>query len=328
LLFEDGDYAEVSVSNSAPDVSGVVGGVLESGDMAPNYTSVRLGYKRAINDKLDLALIYDESIGADVNYAAGTGYPLAGLTAELNGFDVTGLLKYEVQPNISVYGGLRVQSLEATLNGLPVPSVPAIYGLSVDRTTEIGYVLGAAYEKPEIALRVALTYNSAIDHGFDAQDSFNGSPNPPSNFTTTIPQSVNLEFQTGVAADTLVFGSVRWQDWSEFDITPPSLGGASLVDYDSDYTTFTLGVGRRFNENWSGAVTLGYEGASGDIVGNLGPVDGFRSIGVGATYTQDNWKITGGVRYVELGDATTQTVGGDFSDNSAIGVGVRVAYSY
>ena len=28
----------------------------------------------------------------------------------------------------------------------------------------------------------------------------------------TLPQSVNLDFQTGVAADTLVFGSVRWVD--------------------------------------------------------------------------------------------------------------------
>ena len=32
-------------------------------------------------------------------------------------------------------------------------------------------------------------------------------------------------------------------------------GGGSLVSYDNDATTYNLGLGRRFNEEWSGAVT-------------------------------------------------------------------------
>jgi len=34
------------------------------------------------------------------------------------------------------------------------------------------------------------------------------------------PQSVNLEFQTGIAKVTLLFGSVRWVDWTAFNIFP------------------------------------------------------------------------------------------------------------
>ena len=37
------------------------------------------------------------------------------------------------------------------------------------------------------------------------------------------PQSVQLDFQTGVAPKTLVFGYVRWVDWTEFNVTPAAL---------------------------------------------------------------------------------------------------------
>lgn len=62
--------------------------------------------------------------------------------------------------------------------------------------------------------------------------------------------------------------------------------------------------------------------------GNLAPRDGFASIGVAATYTQGNTQITGGVRYIALGDATTQTIGANFADNSAIAAGIQVKYKF
>lgn len=303
---------------------------IPSGDMSPSYTSLSFGYKMPVGRNMDFALIYDQSVGADVDYTgAAAGYPFRGTTAELDGYDLTALLRYRFDGGMSLYGGLRMQSITAELDGLPIAAAGfAPYTLDVERTYELGYVAGVAYERPDIALRVALTYHSAIDHDFEATESIGGGPLPGGTFQTTIPQSVNLEFQTGVAPGTLVFGNIRWQDWSEFDITPPGLGGASLIDYSSDYTTLNLGVGRRFNEKWSGALTLGYEGQTGDVQGNLAPRDGFASIGVAATYTQGNTQITGGVRYIALGDATTQTIGANFADNSAIAAGIQVKYKF
>ncbi|MFM2354878.1 MAG: hypothetical protein RLZZ528_614, partial [Pseudomonadota bacterium] len=240
---------------------------------------------------------------------------------------VTGLLRYKMPSNFSVYGGLRAESVTGEV------SIPVFggYTMSTARDTQVGYVVGASWEKPEIAARVALTYNSAITHTLDSTE-FGAIPGQ---FDTTVPQSVNLEFQTGIAKDTLLFGSVRWVDWSEFDITPTTfttavVPGESLVDYDEDTITYNLGIGRRFNENWSGAITVGYEAAGGGTVGNLGPTDGFTSVGVGATYTKGNMKITGGVRYVEIGDALT-VIGpsnGVFSGNSAIGAGVKIGFTF
>ena len=76
-------------------------------------------------------------------------------------------------------------------------------------------------------------------------------------------------------------------------------------------------------------MTLGYEKADGSPTGNLGPTDGMKSIGLAATYTMDKMKITGGIRYVELGDATTNPpVGGVFTDNSGVGVGIKIGYNF
>lgn len=333
LLFEEGRAMQLSFTYVAPTLEGTFspapGVTLDSGDMAPGYSSLSFGYKMPIGRAMDLAVIFDESVGADVDYTgAAMGYPFRGTTAELDGADLTALMRYRFDGGMSLYGGVRAQSITAELDGLFVRGAPGPYALDVDRTFEFGYVAGVAYERPDIALRVALTYHSAIDHTFDSTESFGTFPGPGGSFITTIPQALNLEFQTGIAEGTLLFGNVRWQDWSEFDITPPGLGGASLIDYDSDYTTYNLGIGRRFTENWSGAITVGYEGQTGDVQGNLAPRDGFASIGLAATYTQGATQITGGVRYIALGDATTQTIGADFSDNSAIAAGIQVEYTF
>lgn len=329
LLFEPGNAVQFSFGHVSPDLTGSVGG-LGSGDMAPSYSSLALGLKMAVNDRVDLALIFDQSLGADVDYTGAAAlYPLVGTTAELDGSEITALLRYRLADRVSVYGGLRMQGIEASLAGLPIPPGPVPYTLDVERTQEWGYVLGIAYEIPDIALRVAATYNSAIDHGFTGTQTVGGVAVPDTNFTTTIPQSFNLEFQSGIAKDTLLFGSIRWQDWSEFEITPVVAGTPlTLIDYQSDYVTYTLGLGRRFNESWSGAVTVSHEPATGDIQGNLAPRDGFTSIGLGATYRVQQTEITAGVRYIRLGDATTQNVGAEFTDNDAVAVGLRVTQRF
>ncbi len=328
LLFEPGRVLQLSFGTVSPTLSGTFAGALSSGDVAPGYATLTFGYKMPLGERMDLALIYDQSLGADVDYSgADAGYPLLGTAAELSGSDLTAILRYRFDGGVSVYGGLRWQGIRATLTGLPVPAVPAIYGLEVERSSALGWLAGVAYERPDIALRVALTYNSEIDHDFDATETFNGTVVDAGGFTTTIPKSVNLEFQTGVAADTLVFGSIRWQEWSAFDITPAALG-APLIDYESDYFTYTIGVGRRFNENWSGALSLAYEPASGDIQGNLAPRDGFVSVGLSATYRMDGTEITAGVRYVELGEATTQTIGAEFAGGDSLAFGLRLTQRF
>lgn len=328
ILFEEGTYAELSFSSVSPDVSGVaLAGPVATGDIATDYLNVAFRYRQDITDELSFALIGENHIGADVNYASGTGYPIAPSVAELPAFSLTALLRYEMPSSVSVYGGVRVAQASGDVS-LFLPTVPTTYTLETDTSTAVGYVLGVAYEIPEIALRVALTYNSAYTHEFQGSETGLAAPSTLP-FETEIPQSVMLEAQSGIAEDTLLFGSIRWVDWTEFDITPQIYGGAvgSLVSYDNDSVTYTLGVGRRFTDTFSGAVSVVFEPENNTQGSNLGPTDGRIALGLGGTYTMPNGvEVSGGVQYSWLGDTVTSV--GTFEDNTTIAAGLTIGMSF
>lgn len=315
VLFEKGNYAEFSFGAVSPDVSGTIG--VPTGDVAGNYLSFGAAYKRDLNDKLSIALILDQPWGANVQYPVvlGGGY------AHLRSSAITLAGRYKTSENFSVHAGLRYVTIDGNVfvpTAVPGPVLPQSFASDGD----LGYMIGAAYEIPDIALRVALTYFSETEHNLASSLGTTGTINPP--------QSVNLDFQTGIAADTLLFGQIRWADWTSTQVNvPPAVAPTSLIDYEDDVITYSLGIGRKFSEQWSGAVTFGYEKAEGTQASTLAPTDGYASIGIGGTYTMDNMKVTAGIRYVDLGDASVAPGGGnEFTGNSAIGVGIKVGYSF
>lgn len=347
LLFEDGNYLELNFGLISPEVSGTQAITVgpsaagsSSGNMTEEYVQLGFGYKNDLTDQLSLALIIDQPIGADVNYGADTTYAYGGglsplgSTATLNSVGLTAMLSYEAANNLTVYGGVRAIRTSgdvALFNG---------YTLSTSTETNFGYVIGAGWERPDIAARVTLTYQSEVNHDFAATETLGATT--VTDLALTIPQSLTLEGQTGIAADTLLFGSVRWVDWTEFELAPEIYGtlpgSPTLVTYEDDTVTYNLGVGRRLSDEWSGAVTASYEPSTGGFKGNLGPSDGSTSLGVAATRTIDALRITGGVRYIWIGDAETRaptafgqpdgTALGEFEDNSGWAAGIRIAYNF
>lgn len=333
IIFEKGNYAELSFGNVNPTVSGTyVGGAFSSGDMAPSYNVLGAGVKYDFSEMMSFALIIDQPWGASVAYptGAGTFAATAGATAEVNTIGTTALIKYKATPNVSVFGGLRYNTI--TKADVSVPAVAA-YNLTAQRSSALGYVIGGAYEIPDIALRLALTYSSETTHDIAITETGGGAPGA-STMRVTLPKSVNLDFQTGVAANTIVMAGVRWANWTSTDINPPSYRAAtasSLLSYTEDTYSFSLGVGRKFSEQWAGSATLGWERPQGGVSGNLSPTDGNVSLSLGAAYTQDNMKISGGVRYVRIGDATSAGGGGfqgTFANNTAVGLGLKVGFSF
>ena len=288
-----------------------------------------IGYKADINDKLSYAIILDQPIGADVVYPAGSA--LATLSGEIKSTALTGVMRYKLNGGFSAYAGLRSVWTSGAVS-IPAPVVSALggpaaeYVMTSNTDQAFGYLVGAAYEKPEIALRVALTYQSEIKHSFTAQESFGGAPLPASSFNTTIPDSLTLDFRSGVAQDTLVFGSVRWVNWKDFVIPAPALG-ANIVSYPENSMTYTLGVGRKFNENWSGSLSLSHDTGTGNPTSNLGPIGERNTIGLGVSYTRDAMTVSAGVQYSRIGSAVT-TLGSTFDDNSIIGAGLRVGFRF
>lgn len=341
-LFEKGRYGEFSFSRVSPDVSGVGGLVtpgISSGNMAPDYSTYGFAYKADINETWSYAVIYDQPYGTDVDYSSGTGYFAQGSTAELDTNALTAILQYNFQTNFSVYGGVRYQTLSADAFipfASPVPGVTPPYDVTGDRDGEFGYLVGASYERPEIAMRVSLTYNSAIDHSLATTENSVVGVDQQSQTKIETPESVNLEFQSGIARDTLIFGSVRWVNWSDFEIAPADYilitSGTPLAFFADDRTTLTLGVGRKLSDQWSVAASVRYEKSTDSPTGNLGPTDGLLGLTLSAVYTMDNMKITGGISYTDIGDANTivgtAVPGGVFKDNDAVAIGFRVGYYF
>lgn len=330
FLFESGNYFEVTFGSVSPDVSGVFSAApLNSGDMASTYTTLSGALKYQLSDSFAIGVIVDQPIGVDVSYPAGTGYPFAGSNATVTGQQLSVLGHYRFSPNFSVYGGLRAERAEGV--AVVTPIAPNPYRMSTEADTAYGYVVGVAYERPEIALRVALSYISEITHDFIATDNL---PVPGSaNFSTTVPQGVNLDFQTGIAADTLLFGSIRWREWSAFSIIPRN-GTAFAVPLSSDNkdtVSYSLGVGRKFSDSISGSLSFGYEPAVGGTAGNLGPTDGYKSVTLAGVYTAPTGvKVTVGASYGWIGDATTRigAAQGIFTDNTYVGVGMKVGWKF
>ncbi|QDY68936.1 OmpP1/FadL family transporter [Qingshengfaniella alkalisoli] len=374
VLFKEGNYLEFSVAHTNPDVSGEDLGQSPPGfpfpyssglsydSVAGDYTSYGFGLKYDINDRFSVSVIGAEDFGADIKYPDEAGSLLGGTVANANTYAISVYGRYRIDDNWSVHAGLRADRADGNikLNGLayggPLQVDPAtgqtvgggVSGYEVDlgERTDYGYAVGAAYEIPEIALRLAVTYFSSIEHEFKTTESFavdvNGDGVPDATNSSRsaktkvkTPQAVNIDFQTGVAENTLVFGGIRWAKWSEFKIAPElfeQATGGGLVDLE-DSTTYTIGVGHRFNENFSGSASFIYEKPGDRLVSPLAPSTGLQAIALGGSYRIDQWEISGGVRYSWLGKAKAETGTPDvaravFDDSTAVSVGMRVGYYF
>ncbi len=300
-LFEKGTYAELSFGAVAPNVTASGN---PYGNVTNRYTAGAMGLKWDLNEKVSMAIGIDSPYGADTDYGVSLGIPFS---AKLETKAITALGRYKMSPNLSLHGGLYNASMEGTYT--------QVVTTTVNRATDTGFILGGAYEREDIAARVAVTYFSGTDH-VDAS----------SNSSVNAPQAVNIDFQTGIAANTLLFGGLRWADWSE---TVINVAGNDIVTYDNDSVTYSLGIGRKFTDSFSGALTLGYEETQGGTASALAPTDGYLSLGLGGTYTRGNMKITAGLRSIKLGDATTSGLpANNWVDNSALAGGIKVAFSF
>ena len=389
-FLQPGNYAEAGLFVLDPNVSGtssdspLLGPARNqsSGDMAGSYHSANAAIKVQATDKISIGLLFDQPFGADAEYKA----PNAGLnafsannegtSATVSSENLTLLFGYQPSTNWNFYAGPVWQQVKgdvhlrgtaySLLGGTPVPVSPSVaipgqaYDAKIQRKEAWGWAAGLAYQIPEIALKASLTYRSAIKHQHDAIETFGGNstaslgqPIPIRTDTTEVktPQSVNLDFQTGVMENTIAFATVRWVNWDGFAIRPNAFGqvldamansgdprfsklkGGNLVEYNKDQWTINAGVGRKFNEKWSANMSVGWDSGAGDPITTLGPTKGYWSLGLGGQYSPaENYFVQAGIKYFWLGDAQALTVANDnvgqFNNNHALGYGLKFGYRF
>ena len=206
VIFKEGSYAEISGASVSPSVSGVDIDGDSTGNMAKNYTTFSGALRYEINEKLSVSAIVDEPYGVEVDYPDGSNF--TGTMGDVASTGIAAIARYKINDSVSVHGGLRYTSLDTSAH-----FEGDAYGLLNGYTyagdgAGTAFLAGGAYEMPEIALRIGLTYQTGADIDLDTTES---GPLGPGNSTTKaeMPPRILLNFQTGIAEDTLLFGSVQ-----------------------------------------------------------------------------------------------------------------------
>ncbi|TFL18620.1 OmpP1/FadL family transporter [Jannaschia formosa] len=298
----------------------------------------RAGGEIALNGIAYQAALGARGLGSALGAAAAAGDPTAsailqnlgaGAPQALAGVATGNPATQPLAQQISAISPTFAQTVTAVQNF----AASGGYEVEVEQDWGVGVTLGAAYEIPEIALRMAVTYHSEVTHdtrGNETSILFGGGVEQSNGLTFASPQSVNVEFQTGINEKTLVLAGVRWTDWDDFDVIPELLN-SDLANIDDSYR-WNLGVARRFTDNFVGLASITYEKDLGsDTVSPLGPTDGQIGLSLGARYTSGNLNISGGINYTKIGDAFAGVADQPvafFEDNSAVGVGLKVAYEF
>jgi long-chain fatty acid transport protein len=328
MLFEDGQFFEYYQGVISPNVEGTDSLGQSTDSVSRDYILFGAAYKTDIDDRYSLAFIVDQPWGANFEYGA-TSRLYGGTRAEADSLAISSLLRFKITRGLSFYGGPRLQAFSGLLelNGLAYGKL-AGYKMDSDKDWALGYVGGLAYEIPTYAMRFSFTYSSSIEHDLTTRENISL---VPTSTKINTPQSVNITFQTGIAENTLLFSSLRWVNWRDFEFQPAALG-FPIATFKDDIVTYVIGTAYRFSPKWSGAVTLRHEPKSDNTNSLFRPTNGYTGFVISTVYTiSTQIKITTGLSYTRLGDASAKTAGGygvSFSDSDSLALGMKLSVPY
>lgn len=297
ILYEDGDYV---MRGGAIYVSphrkfATINGANATDDRySQDYWIPSLAAKFKVSDNFACAFTYTQPFGADADYGAqaqlasllGGGSGASHKDFITNEYGATCDINMQAgKGRVHLLGGVFLQDFEYTANAYAGD-------LHLQDHAAYGYRFGVAYDIPEYAMRAQLMYRSKVEH--DANDgSFDWAPAMPFSGlqdafgSGTLPQSVKLSLQSGVAPGWMVYGSVKWTDWSVMDKLDYSLGtgipGFYLPQEDvynwKDGWTINAGVAHAFNEKIAGTVNVMWDSG----------------VGTGADIYSDTWTVGAGL---------------------------------
>ena len=343
IMYADGNQVSVSYASIDASVGGYNSAVGPTTKKAvvKDQTVSNFAGKFDVGDSLSVGLTTYRSgaIQLEGGNAADAGVNLAP-TGDVD-LDTSALMvRYSLNENISLIGGL-------TQNALKDGNVTTLAGsYNVSGKNDQGYVIGAAYSIPEIALRAELTYQPKTTiqttAAYTGAGNFLGFNNPSAATELALPDTYALSFQTGIAADTLLTASYRKANWSKAQI---SVNVANVAPYSSanigtafsDSEAYSVGIGRKFTENLSGSITYSKEEGSSATSTSLFTVsNGSEAISIGVQYKRDNMTISGGISQRTVGDVTVDPglpapLAGHtmiYSGNSVTAMGVKIAFAF
>ena len=337
MMYNDGGYAEVSTKS----ISYGVYATTQAGTkhkMAKDQDRTSFSFKTQYgNFDIGLSSYNSGAIQLDGQAtAAGTSLvPSADVTAR----SLALLGKYRINENMSAFAGLNRYEVETST----VKTIAANYEVSGD---EIAPVVGVAYEMKDIALRVEGIFQAETEMSLTATSAAllfiagGGSMAAvPGSSTLVIPQTMTLNFQSGIAEDTLLFGSIHRAEWDDAQISIPANAGTSAPTVGSSFSTktaYSIGLGRKISDDLSLIGSYSTEDGGGSTSGDpFTLTDGYQTLGFAARYTRDNMTFTAGYGYTKVGDVLVTyavpgvgTLTADYKDNDISAIGLKVGFSF
>lgn len=330
FMYNEGNYAELSYGNLNYSVSGTTqAGV--SHDMAKDQTRMNLSGKFQVGSfDIGLTSFSSGAIQMDGQSASGTSVvPSADVNMDTKAI----LARYKINENFSVIGGIRQVSLEDS----SVTTLGSTY--NIDATSKTGRVYGLAYERPEIALRLEILRSEKMTFGLNGDAA--GGALAITGSEMAVPEATTINFQTGIAKDTLLMASAHRVSWatSQINVLVPGAGGALDISSDfADTTSYSLGIGRALSD--ATAVNVSYSWEAGSGATSTDPFtmsNGSKTLSLGVRHTIEDMTLSGGISYTQVGDvnvthmlAPTVPSGltATYENNSVMSFGVKVGYSF
>jgi len=337
FMYESGTFAEFSYGAVNPSIPATKSDGTKVSSVADRFTVNNFAAKTQIGENIDIGLWRtNNSSGVGIDWTSDPSYKVK---ADLTVSALVGLVKYKLSDNFSVLAGLKNVRIDSGAS-LKLPFNSVAYGdYSLGTATTTVGVYGVAYERPEIALRVEvmseaegdMTASTNYNTLLIANDSVAAAP-ASGNGTIGLGDAMTLKFQTGIAPNTLLFGSVRSSKWKNNQVVIPTSAGPSTVSTFGDGNSYTVGLGRKFSDTLSGTVSYFSDPSSGSCVGvsALAPTCENQAISLGAKIAMaDNMDLSLGTTWSRRGKATVSLTGAPVTDKSVVtSLGAKLSYKF
>jgi len=236
------------------------------------------------------------------------------------------MARYSFNDKYSVIAGVRQSSLRKS----SLDTLAAAY--SIDAVSKTGAVYGFAYERPDIALKFEILRSESITIDLVGK----AATILDVTGTLVIPEATTINFQTGIAENTLLIASAHRVNWTGSDVKL-NVAAETSLNQASDFsntTSYSLGLGRKLNEATSASLTYSWEKGTNPGGASTSPFtmsNGSETLSAGVQHKIGSITISGGISYTKAGDVDVTHSSGltaSYADNSVTAVGIKFGYNF